>query len=299
MPANGTDLPAVGWIGVGNLGDPICRNLIGAGIALTVYDIDPARTAALAEAGAAVAGSPAETAAASEMVFSALPTNQALKAVAAELTGTLKPGQVYADISTVSPDASAEVADILASSGALYLRSTVSGSTANAVAGTLGIFCSGPREAYDKALPVLGKIGNRSSYNGEGEEARILKLLVNILVAATPVLVGEALAFGRRSGLDWDAMIDAIASSVAASPVIGYKVDTMKSRDWTPAATVDLVAKDMTLALDWGREQGVPMPFASLTRQLVAGFQASGDGEKDFFYALTWPERMMGEGGDS
>lgn len=291
-------LPKIGWIGVGNLGAPICGNLLKSGAEICVCDIDPARTESLARDGAAVASDPAAVARQCEVVFSTLPTDAALRAVAAGengLEGSLAPGQIYVDMSTVSPGTSADVAGSLASTGALFLRATVSGSTANAAAGTLAIFCSGPEDAYDRCRPILETIGSRHSYNGPGEEARVLKLLVNLIVIATPVLVGEALAFGRKSGLGWDAMIDAIAGSVGASPVFQYKADMLKRRDWTAMATVDLAAKDLSLALEWGRDNGVPMPVSALVQQFSSAFQASGDGGRDFFYTATWPERLMGE----
>lgn len=288
----------IGWIGVGNLGEPICRNLLNAGLHLTICDIDPARTASLVKEGAQAVCNPAEVANIADIIFSAMPSDTALQSVVAGengLASSLTPDQIFVDISTVSPRTSADIADLIQPTGACYLRATVSGSTANAASGTLGMYCSGPKNAYDKCLTVLEKIANRVSYNGTGEEARILKLLVNIIVIATPALVGEALAFGRRSGLDWHAMIDAISNSAGASPVINYKTDCMKNRDWDPMATINLTAKDLALALEWGQENGAPMPFASLVQQLTSGFQASGDGEKDFFYTLTWPERLTGE----
>lgn len=291
----------IGWIGVGNLGEPICKNLLRSSIELCVCDINPKQTAKLADEGAVIADTPAEVAKQSQIVFSAMPSDEALLAIVSDengLAGSLGQGQIFVDISTVSPRTSANVAKRLEATGCSYLRATVSGSQANAEAGTLGMFCSGPRKAFDQCLPILQIVGKDPSYNGSGEEARILKLLVNIIVIATPILVGEALAFGRRSGLDWKQMIDAISSSVGASPVINYKTDSMKERDWTPMATIDLTAKDLALALEWGRENRVPMPFASLVQQLTSGFQASGDGDKDFFYTLTWPERVMGENED-
>ena len=165
----------------------------------------------------------------------------------------------------------------------------------NADSGTLGMFCSGLRDAYDRYLPILQLISNQPGYNGEGEEVRILKLLVIIIVIATPTLVGEALAFGKKSGLDWEDIIDAISKSAGASTMLKYETDCMKDRDWAPMATIDLTAIDLALSLEWGKEKCVPMPFASLVQQITSGLRSSGDGGKDFFYTLTCPERLMGE----
>jgi 3-hydroxyisobutyrate dehydrogenase len=284
----------IGWIGIGNMGAPICRNLISAGHELVVHDIDPARLAELQGAGAAVASDAADLVARADLVFSMVPNDTVLLAVVEGIAARLRPDQTFIDMSTVSPATSARAFELLAPSGAAYLRAPVSGSTAGAAAGTLAIYCSGPRAAYDAVLPVLGRIGSRQSHVGLAEEARVLKLLINMIVCITPAVVGEALAFGQRSGLDWTTMIEAIGGSAAASPLIGYKSEMMKRRDWTAMASVDLTAKDLDLALEWGRARRVPMPFTALAQQVNSAFQASGDGGDDFFSVVTWPERLVG-----
>lgn len=140
--------------------------------------------------------------------------------------------------------------------------------------------------------PALERLGNRLTYCGQGEEARVLKLVINTIVCMTPAIVGEALSLGARNGLDWSQMIDAIGQSVGASPVIAYKAETMKRRDWTPMATIDLVAKDLDLALELGRLSGAPMPLTGMVHRFNTAFQANGDGELDFFSVSTWPERI-------
>lgn len=284
----------IGWIGIGNMGAPICRNLIAAGHKVVVHDIDPARLDALRAAGAEVATDAADLVARAGLVFTMVPNDKVLLGVVEGIARHLRPDQTFIDMSTVSPATSARVFELLASSGAAYLRAPVSGSTAGAAAGTLSIYCSGPRAAYEAVLPVLERIGNRQSHVGAAEEARVLKLLINMIVCITPAVVGEALAFGQRSGLDWTTMIEAIGASAAASPLIGYKSDMMKQRDWTAMASVDLTAKDLDLALDWGRARRVPMPFSALAQQINSAFQASGDGADDFFSVVTWPERLVG-----
>ncbi|MCL4798491.1 MAG: NAD(P)-dependent oxidoreductase [Burkholderiales bacterium] len=285
----------LGWIGAGKMGTPICANLLQAGYALTVCDVDPARVAALTARGAQAAPDPAALARDVDVVLSMVPDDDALRAIAGGkggLAGALCPDQVFVDLSTVSPAGSAEVAATLAPTGAAYLRAPVSGSTATAAAGMLSIYCSGPQPAFERVRPLLERIGNKITYCGAAEEARVMKLVINMIVIITPAVVGEALALGARSGLGWSQMIDAIGQSVAASPVIGYKADMMKRRDWTPMATVDLVAKDLDLALELGRQCHAPMPITALAQQFNTALQASGDGGLDFFAVLTWPERL-------
>lgn len=285
----------LGWIGVGKMGTPLCTNLLKAGFDLGVVDTDPARVAEMTAKGARSCPDAAKLARSSDVVFSMVPNDEVLLSIVAGEHGVARgigPGKIYVDLSTVSPARSEKVAELLAPTGAQYLRSPVSGSTANAAAGTLALYCSGPRDAFDTARPALECFGSKLTYCGAGEEARVLKLVINMIVCMTPAIVGEALSLGAKSGLDWSQMIDAIGQSVAASPVIGYKADMMKRRDWTPMATIDLVAKDLDLALEWGRLRDAPMPLTAAVHQFNKTFQASGDGELDFFSVLTWPERI-------
>ena len=286
----------IGWIGIGRMGTPLCRRLLDAGATLSVTDTDPARIAPMAEAGARPNATAAAMAEETDILLSMVPNDAALLAVTLGPGGVaeaIRPGQVFIDLSTVSPATSARVAEALAARGADYLRCPVSGSTATAAAGALTIFASGPDAALDRCAPLLGVLGKETLRCGAAEEARAVKLMVNMVVALTPAVIGEALAFGSRLGLDWEGMIDALSHSVVASPLLAYKAEMLKARDWTPAADVDLVAKDLDLALAVGQREGAPMPLSALARQFAAAYQASGEGGLDFFRVATWPERLL------
>ena len=288
---------AIGWIGVGRMGAPIAGNLLKAGYRVSVFDIDESKAEAVAAGGGRVAPSAAELARSSDILFSMVPDDRALMRLVSEPDGVanaLKAGAHFIDMSTVSPSTSAEIATLVKRTGAHYLRAPVSGSTVTAASAKLTIYCSGPEAAFEQCRQLFEAISAKQTYVGGAEEARVLKLLINLILSVMPALLGEALAFGERGGLDRDVMIDAIDSSVVASPLLGYKVDMLKSRDWTPNAPIDLASKDVDLALDWGRRSHIPLPFLSLARQLYAAFQASGDGGKDFFAVSTWPERLTG-----
>jgi 3-hydroxyisobutyrate dehydrogenase-like beta-hydroxyacid dehydrogenase len=283
----------LGWIGAGRMGTPLCRRLLAAGATLHVTDTDPARIAALAAEGAHAAATAAAIAEQAKIVLSMVPNDAALLAVARGVAETIRPGQVFIDLSTVSPSASAQVAEWMAARGADYLRCPVSGSTSTAVSGALTLFLSGPAAAMDRCAPLLGVLGREVLRCGGAEEARAVKLMVNLVVALTPAVIGEALAFGGRLGLEWDAMIDALSRSVAGSPLLAYKVEMLKARDWTPAADIDLVAKDVDLALSVAQREGATLPLSALARQFAAAYQASGEGGLDFFRVATWPERLL------
>ena len=286
----------LGWIGVGRMGTPLCHRLIEAGAALSVTDTDPARLAPMAAAGARPAVTAAALAEEADIILSMVPNDLALLSVVTGpggLAEEMRPGQVLIDLSTVSPAASARVAEVVAARGADYLRCPVSGSTSTAAAGALTIFASGPEAALDRCAPLLGVLGRETLRCGPAEEARAVKLMVNMVVAMTPAIIGEALAFGGRLGLDWSAMVEALSKSVVASPLLAYKAEMLKARDWTPAADVDLVAKDLDLALAVGQREGAPMPLSAMARQFAAAYQASGEGGLDFFRVATWPERLL------
>jgi len=283
----------LGWIGAGRMGTPLCRRLLAAGATMWVTDTDPARVEALAKEGANAAATAAAVAEQAAIILSMVPNDLALLAVARDVAETIRPGQVFIDLSTVSPAASARVAELMAARGADYLRCPVSGSTSTAAMGNLTLFLSGPDAAMDRCEALLAVLGREVLRCGAGEEARAVKLMVNLVVALTPAIIGEALAFGGRLGLEWDAMLDALSRSVAGSPLLAYKVDMLKARDWTPAADVDLVAKDVDLALAVGLREGAPMPFSALARQFAAAYQTSGEGGLDFFRVATWPERLL------
>jgi 3-hydroxyisobutyrate dehydrogenase-like beta-hydroxyacid dehydrogenase len=282
----------LGWIGTGRMGTPLCRRLLAEGASLAVTDPDAGRARALALHGARVAADIAALADQADILFSMVPNDAALLAVSAEVAAHAR-GKIFVDLSTVSPAASAQVGRVMEAAGIAYLRCPVSGSTETAAAGALTLFLSGPDRAMDRCAPVLAVLGKELLRCGTAEEARAMKLMVNLMVAITPVMLGEALAFGSRLGLGWEAMIDAMTRSVAGSPLLAYKATMLKARDWTPAADIDLVAKDVDLALAAGLQAGAPMPLSALARQFTAAYQASGEGKQDFFQVATWPERLL------
>lgn len=192
------DKQKIAWIGLGKMGVPMSTNLVKKGYGVTVYNRTKDKAKALAEQGAKVAGSPKEAAAGADVMISMISDDPALEAVSYGPNGAFegaKSGAVFIDMSTVSPVASARVDEKAKAKGIKYLRAPVSGSTALATAGTLTIFASGPKDAYDKCVDILGSMGQKVFHVGSGEEARYLKLVMNMMVG----LLGH----GRRSFHVW------------------------------------------------------------------------------------------------
>jgi 3-hydroxyisobutyrate dehydrogenase len=287
----------LGWIGLGKMGRPMAQRLLQAGYHLAVFNRTADKARPLAEAGASVAASPAAVARQADIVFTMLADDGALEAVALGPEGALAgagPAAVLIDMSTVSPGASRRVADAAQQAGAAYLRAPVSGSTQFAEAGRLTILVSGPRPAFDACTPLLERLGQTLYYLGAGEEARAMKLVINMLVATTAAMVGEALTLGEKNGLDWAQMIEILQHSAVGSPLIGYKAKSLTEKRFVPAFTAAQIAKDCDLAMGLGRESLVPLPVTALVRQLYNGMLASGRGSADFFSILFLLEEMAG-----
>jgi len=291
------DKQRIGWIGLGKMGVPMSKNLVKKGYSVTVYNRTKDKTKELATEGAKVADSPKALAAASDVIISMISDDAVLEEVSTGKNGAFegaKAGTIYIDMSTVSPVASARVAEIAQKKGIKYLRAPVSGSTVLAASGTLTIFASGPKEAYDQCTEIFGAMGQKVFHVGNGDEARYLKLLLNMMVGITAAMTGEALTFGEKGGMDWNQMIDIIGASVVASPLIGYKAQLLKSRNFAPAFTVDQIAKDFDIALDTGKAANVPMPITAMARQFFGAMKAKGKGNLDFFGFVTLLEELAG-----
>jgi len=282
--------PQIGWVGLGSMGSRMAPNLVNSGYSVTGFDLDRTRTASAAAQGLKEATSLSVLASESDVLFSMIPNDQAFLDVVRHFSGTGKAGACLIDMSTISPDVSVRGAALLDGCGISYLRAPVSGSTTLAAAGTLGIWVSGPESAFELRRPLIALLGKKITYLGAHEEARIMKLVVNVIVAAINTSLAEALNLGRRSGLDWATMVDAINDSAVASPYIASKAQKLKERDWSPAATVEVIAKDIDLALELARQRGAFLPSAALTRQILSAVEGKGHGQLDMSSIATFFE---------
>jgi 3-hydroxyisobutyrate dehydrogenase-like beta-hydroxyacid dehydrogenase len=274
----------IAWIGAGKMGLPICKRLKAAGHDMHVLARRPEQAAVLAGLGFETADNVPALIQIADIVFTAVTDDQALSDVVLNksFASALPYAAVFIDMSTVSPAISARIAAQVSASNS-YLRSPVSGSTGMAEAGTLTALVSGPKTAFDAMQDVFAAYTKKAFHLGEAEEARFMKLAINSMVAATSALLGEALAFGAIGGLSNAAMLDVISQSAVASPLIGYKKDMIVSGNYAPAATLNMLAKDLDLLLQAAKEQGVSLPVSIGIKKLYDAAAARGLGEKDFF----------------
>jgi 3-hydroxyisobutyrate dehydrogenase-like beta-hydroxyacid dehydrogenase len=293
-----TTKPTVGWIGLGKLGLPIATRIARAGYKVTGDDAVLARLALAAENGITQAAN-LEAAAGQDIVFTCLPDDKALLAATlgdAGLLAAMCPNAIFVEASTVSPEASAEVAAAAEPLGIAYLRLPISGNASIAHTGNLTCFASGPRAAFEAVQPVLSSFTRAQLYLGEADEARYAKLAVNLMLAATAVMMGESLALARRGNIGFRDMLNVLSDSAAASPMVKYKVGPLAARDFSSTFSCHQMAKDLDLILGAARSAGVPMPLTALTRETYAAIIGMGGGEDDFIAPVRHSERLAGLG---
>lgn len=280
------------FLGVGKMGLPMALHLKAAGHAVQVSDPSAERLDLARAAGLAIA----EPAAMAEAGFvcSSLPHDAALLAVGEQVARHARPDAIYVDTSTVSLTASARVAECCAQRGIAYLRTTVSGNNKMAEAAQLTVMASGPRAAYDAALPLLSAWGPNRFYLGQAEQARLMKLVVNLLIAQTSAMLAEGLSLGRKGGLDWQDMWQVLAASAVGSPILKAKAVQLSQRDFTPTFTVEQMIKDLDLILGAGEAVHAPLLQTAMTRQLMHAAVAQGDALDDYAAVIKTVERIAG-----
>ena len=273
------------------------RCVIAAGAKVAVYDPVVASVEAVVSAGARAASSNQDAVSDADVVVSMIPNDTVLTDITFGEDGIfseLKPGTTYVDMSTVSPQASATVATAAAAAGIEYLRAPVSGSTALAAAGNLTIMVSGPKDAAASCANLFEAMGAQHFYLGNNDQARYLKLVVNLLVGTTGAVLAEALTLGRKGGLDWEQMLDVIGESVAASPYVRYNLEPLKARDFSPLFSTEQMVKDSKLICDAGTEAGVPLAIGSVMLQTFLDTAEAGYGEENLTAAIRLLEQRAG-----
>ncbi len=282
------------FTGIGKMGLPMAGHLAAAGHVLTVSDPCAERCELAQEQGLAVVSDAAAAMAAADAIFSSLPHDAALRTVAARVAAAARPGTVYVDTSTVSLQASADAAQALEGKGLAYLRTAVSGNNKMAEAAQLTVLASGPRAAYDRVLPLLKTLGPHHFYLGEAEQARLMKLVVNLMIAQTSAMLAEALTLGRKGGLDWQAMWEVLTTSAVASPIVKAKSAQLSQRDFTPTFTVEQMIKDLDLILGAGAASNVPLMQTAMTQKLMHAAVVQGNGLDDYAAIIKVLERGAG-----
>ncbi len=272
----------VGLIGLGNMGTAIAERVLDAGYELVVYNRTPEKADALGARGAAVAKTSADLVEQVDVVLTSLADDEALEAVAANVVAAARPGTVLVDMSTVSPAASTRVASLAEAASVAYLRAPVSGNPTVVRAGNLSFIVSGARETFERVEPVIRAIGPTVHHVGDGEQARIVKLAINLMVAGLAQLMSEALVLGEAAGVSRAALLDVMGSSAVGAPFVKYKTEPLLREDFSATFTTALMEKDIDLVLDAAAEAGVELPVAREMKTLLRAAIDAGYADDDF-----------------
>ncbi|MDN3566489.1 NAD(P)-dependent oxidoreductase [Paeniroseomonas aquatica] len=272
----------LGFIGLGAMGAPMVRRLLAAGHRVLAHDVDAVALAAAVSRGAVARDSPAAVAGEAAIVLVSLPTPEVVRQVALGAAGLVEGDalRIYVDLSTTGAQAAQAVAAGLAPRGVVALDAPVSGGVAGAEAGTLAVMAAGDRAAFERVRPVLEVIGANTVLVGDKPgQGQTLKLVNNLLAATTWAAACEALAMGARAGIDPELMIDVINKSSGRSFPTERFTGPALSRRFDFGFRMELMAKDMRLALQEAEALGLVMP-TSRAAQMLYGLAMAGGGAK-------------------
>lgn len=282
----------IAFIGLGNMGGPMALNLLKAGHALKVFDLSPAALAVLADAGATVAGSAQEAVAGAGTVISMLPASRHVEALYLGPDGViaqLQPGARIIECSTIAARSAIAVAQSASAAGLSMLDAPVSGGTAGAAAGTLTFMVGGPAEALEGARPLLLGMGKNIFHAGGHGAGQLAKICNNMLLGILMAGTAEALALGMANGLDPRVLSDIMSKSSGRNwalelynPVPGVMENVPAARGYSGGFGVDLMLKDLGLAVEAAQASASPAPLGDLARSLYAQHSAAGAGGLDF-----------------
>ena len=277
-------LPSVAVVGLGHMGLAIAERLIDAGYPVAVANRTPGRDTELVERGATRLDSVAAALVHAGICVTSLADDAAVRSAILGDGGILRDartGGTLVEMSTISVAASAEVAEGAAEAGVRYLRAPLSGNPAAVRSGSAACFVSGPEEST-RHEQLLRAIAPAVRYLGEGEQARVAKLALQVLIGGTTELLAEALVLGESSGLDRSTLLEVIGTSVIGSKFVEYKSGPLISDDYSSTFTTDMMRKDVDLVLELAGETGVELPFTSELRSLLEETSEAGHGEDDF-----------------
>ncbi len=287
----------IGFVGLGNMGGGMARNLLRAGFSVVVHDLDPRKVQALAEHGAGVAPTPREVARQTTRMLCMVETTLQAQAVITGEGGFLHgaaPGSIVISSSTIDPFSLRRMGDELATKGIKMLDAPVSGGKIGADAGTLTVIVGGPREIYEQCTDIFQGLGKNLFHVGALGNGLAMKIVNNLMLQANAVAVAETATLAAKAGLDPQTTLEIIRLSSGNSWAFERIMPRIVSRDFLPANTIDINHKDQALGCDFARQLGVPMPVAALTEQIYQMARAAGLNKQDGASVVRVFEQMAG-----
>jgi len=285
----------IGFIGLGIMGKPMSKNLLKAGYSLVVHDLSRAAVDELVAAGARSATNAREVAAQCDVLITMVPDSPDVEAVAYGPDGALaglRPGTIWADMSTISPVTSRKVAADAAKKGVQMLDAPVSGGEKGAIAGTLSIMVGGPKEAFEAMLPIFQVLGKTIVHMGDSGAGQVTKAANQIVVALTIEAISEALVLASKAGVDPAKVRQVLLGGFCQSRILELHGERMIKREFAPGFKIRLHRKDLAIALNAGKEFGVPLPITAQVHEMLNALMVAGKGELDHAAIVNYIEAL-------
>jgi 3-hydroxyisobutyrate dehydrogenase len=287
----------LGFIGLGVMGGQMVNRLLDKGHPVTGYNRTRAKAQWLIDRGMKWADTPRAVAAAADVTFAMVTNSPALETIANGPDGILAamaPGKIFVDMSTVSPDVSRALAARVREKGADMVDSPVSGSVITLQEGKLSVMVGGRRDTFDRVKPLLLDIGPKVTHVGDNGLALSMKIATNLSLAVQMMAFCEGVLLAEKSGIARETAVDVLTHSAVASPMVQYRgpfVLKMPEEAWFD---VNMMQKDMLLALEMGRKTNVPLPTTAASNEFLTAARAMGWEKKDFAVVFDVLARMSG-----
>jgi len=279
------------------MGSRITKRLLAKGHVVTGYDLFPAKQPELVAMGGTWASSPRAVCEAADTTFVMVTNTAALEGASQGPEGLLAglgAGKLLIDMSTVGPATSRELAAKVRETGADMLDAPVSGSISMVESGKLSIMVGGQRATFDRAKPLLEDIGQKVTYIGENGLALSMKIATNVSIAVQMLALAESVVLAEKAGVARETAIEVLTNSAIASPLVQYKAPCILTMPEPPMFSANMMQKDVTLALDLGRELQVTLPTAAVASEFLSTAREQGLGEQDFAILYKVLARMSG-----
>ena len=287
----------LGFVGLGVMGSQMVNRLLGKGHAVTGYNRTRSKAQWLIDRGMKWADSPRAVSAAVDVTFAMVTNSAALAAITDGLDGLLaglSKGKTFIDMSTVSPTVSRALATKVREKGADMVDSPVSGSVTTLQEGKLSVMVGGRRETFERVRPLLEDIGPKVTYVGDNGLALSMKIAVNLSLATQMLAFSEGVLLAEKSGIARETAVDVLTHSAVASPMIQYRGPFVLQQPAEAWFDVNMMQKDMLLALEMGRQLDVPLPTTAISNEFLTAARAMGMAKQDFAVMFDVLARMSG-----
>jgi 3-hydroxyisobutyrate dehydrogenase len=287
----------LGFIGLGVMGGEMVNRLLEKGHSVTGYNRTRAKAEWLVKKGMKWADSPRAVAAVADITFAMVTNSAALQAIVEGPEGVLAglaPGKVFIDMSTVSPAFSRTIAEKVREKGADMLDAPVSGSVVTLQQGKLSVMVGGRQQTFERMKPLLGDLGPKVTYVGENGKALVMKIATNLSLAAQMLAFSEGVLLAEKSGIPREVAVDVLTHSAVASPMVQYRGPFVLKLPEEAWFNVNMMQKDMLLALELGRQVDVAMPMTGLANEFLTAARAMGLVEEDFAVVFDVLAHMSG-----